>query len=475
MTREERTYRDNESLNQAEYHLRHTYLRSFPRCVGIVLGNGCNIKCPHCYQAKNGDNLLKDRSIGPELRRELTSLYPFASTLRMQGGELFVLPGFRELCEDLAATVSRPVLSISTNGTLIDDAWAERMVRTPFQSITVSIDAGTPATFARMRVGADLGEILANIDRLQRWKTQLGSVHPTIDSFFVIMRSNFREIPAYLELMHRHGVQEIALQTVQLTEHNQAARGEVIENESEIRELHAILRECLPQARPNFHSIRLSGLLTLFEPLGLDATFLDEREKGLYPASDGLGFELCPNPWTTMFIVEDGRVFLCFLAQPVGNLYETPLPLIWNSPAALAMRSRMVDGRYKEAGCSTLWCAWREGQPAPAPPPARREEMLVQIQATAAPQVADHPAPHLAAVRRMLAEKDRHIAELQAQLASAHQHIRETDALLAPAQAHIDHLEAKAAQAMKDFEASQRQLQRPLVHTARRLANLLGR
>jgi len=472
MNREEQMFADNFALGQAEYHLRQTHLRSLPRCVGVVLGNGCNIRCPHCYQAKNGDNLLKDKSVGPELRRELAALYPYVSTLRMQGGELFVLPGFRELCEDLAAIVRRPVLSISTNGTLIDEAWAERMVRTPFQSVTISIDAGTPETFARVRLGAELPVVLENIDRIRRWKTQLASEYPVLDSFFVVMRSNFREIPAYLELMHRHGVEEVALQTMQMTEHNGAARGEVLQDEAEIRELHALLLRTLPEARPKFRSIRLSGLISLFEPLGLDVSFLDEREKGLYPDNEGMGFELCPNPWTTMFIVEDGRVFLCFLAQPIGNLYETPLPLVWNSAAAVAMRSRMIAGRYEEAGCSQLWCSWREGQVAPVSPV--RDQMLVQIRETPAPEIEQNPAPSLAAVRRLLTEKDRRVGEMAGQLHGARQYIEELELLMRPAQAHIDHLEAKAAKAVGDYEQANAKLQKPLVRWASRVSRLLG-
>ena len=68
-------------------------------------------------------------------------------------------------------------------------------VRTPFRNVTVSIDGGTAETYARLRRGADLGQILANVRRIQHWKRKLGSELPYLDSFFVVMRSNFREIP----------------------------------------------------------------------------------------------------------------------------------------------------------------------------------------------------------------------------------------------------------------------------------------
>jgi hypothetical protein len=41
-----------------------------------------------------------------------------------------------------------------------------------------------------------------------------------------------------------------------------------------------------------------------------------------------------------MFVVENGDVHLCFLSEPIGNLYEMPLASIWNCQRALAKRSK---------------------------------------------------------------------------------------------------------------------------------------
>src|SRR5215475_10140674 len=189
LQREWQIEEDNRRLNRSEYLLQRFYLRSQPRFLGLVLGNACNIDCPHCYQAKNGDNLLKPPEIGRELRREFSALYPFLSTLRIQGGEAFAYRGFEDIIEDVRSTLRRPIVSVSTNGTLIDDKWAERIVRTPFTNLTVSIDGGTPETYARLRRGADLNQVLANVDRVQKWKRKLNSKLPMLDSFFVILRS----------------------------------------------------------------------------------------------------------------------------------------------------------------------------------------------------------------------------------------------------------------------------------------------
>lgn len=424
-TLEYRIYRDNLELNRREYQAERLHLWSRPRCLGIILGNACNIKCIHCNQAKNGDHLLRPPEIGRELRREFATFYPYLSTLDLLGGEVLALRGFSELVEDLRSAVSRPILSISTNGTLLDNQWAERMVRTPFQSVTVSIDGATPETMAKLRRGADLEVVLAGLRRILEWKRRLSSELPAVGTFFVIMRSNFREIPAFLELMRRNGVIEVALQTLEINRENMRRnpsleRDESISSPEEVRELYTILRDTLTRERPLFRTIRVSGLAGLFGTHGLPTDFLCEQTQGLYPNSDDLadekGLECCPNPWTTLFIGEAGSAHLCFLSEAIGNLYESPLAAIWNSPRAIAKRSQVIAGRYSESGCSKQWCGWRDGRPA-----SPRERFQVSLaamtelsrQARLRSEPSDDNSP-VAAVRRAFREKNQYIAELEA-------------------------------------------------------------
>ncbi|MGA2197792.1 MAG: radical SAM protein [Bryobacteraceae bacterium] len=472
---------DNLRLSRLEYQQRHVYLYSRPRCLSLVLGNACNIDCPHCYQPKNGDNLLRPPEIGEELRRELMAFYPYVSTLRIQGGEVFAIRGFRELIDDVAQGVRRPILSISTNGTLIDDEWAERLVRTPFSNVTVSIDGGTRATYNRLRKGADLDQVLANIDRVQRWKAELRSDKPYLDAFFVIMRSNFREIPQYLELMHQHGMIAVALQTMELSPENTAriptlGADEAIADRREVEELHAILQGVLPRFQKCFRTIRVTGLQTLFETYGLSAAFLEEGEKSLYPDSDGLSdgpFELCPNPWTTLFLVENGDAHLCFISQPIGNLYAESLSALWNSPQAISKRSDMISGRYLASGCSRQYCGWREGKSSPPQDidPGRRERReLVRIHP--GEHAGIEPPGYLALVRKLMAEERRKRRELEV-------YKRSLESLLEASQRHIDHLEAEAKRNVIGFRKAEGALGKHraswLVRAAHRAWNVVFR
>lgn len=476
MTEADRLYDDNQRLGKAEYLCRQLHLRARPRTIGVVLSNRCNLACIHCYQAKIGDDLLTPPEIGRELRRELASFYPYLSTLDLLGGEVFLSPGFPELVADAAAMNHRPILRITTNGTLIDDAWAERIVRTPFQDVTISIDAGTPATYRRLRRGGELETVLAGIRAIQSWKQRLGSPFPFLNSFFVIMRSNFQDIPQYLELMRNEGIGEVALETIRINRENTArtpnlVNDEVISAKSEVFELHSLLQQVLASERPHFRAIRVSGLTTLFKAYGLDTSFLREEVDGLYPESDDLqsaarGFDLCPNPWTTMFITESGNVHICFLAEPIGNVYQTPLAEIWNSPQALAQRSRMISGRYRDANCSEVSCSWREGHVRESPDPNEIVRLLGEMR-----HLGDRitgigeepPVPEIAAVRRLLQAREQDSVEVRALF----QQYQDTDNVLHErAQAHIQHLESELSRQRERLGRLVEQQKHPLVKLA---------
>jgi MoaA/NifB/PqqE/SkfB family radical SAM enzyme len=467
----------NVQLSEVEYSLRRLYLHSMPRYLTIVISDRCNIDCPHCYQAKTGDNLLADSEINPVLRREFSALYPYLSTLRLQGGEVFAIRGFCELVEDVASSTDRPLISISTNGTLIDQAWAERIVRTPFQSITVSFDGGTQETFEKLRRGARFPKVIENISRLQELKKSIGSSFPELSAFFVLMRSNYREIPEFLALMKNLGIYEVAFTTMEINPRNLTREpglvNEVIKDAKEVHELYSILQQVMAEERPHFRQMMWNGLHSLFEHHGLDPFFLDEESAALYPdhqpesegtpavENDGK-IKLCPNPWSLMFVVENGDVLLCFLSSAVGNLYESPLVKIWNSPRAIAKRSEMIDGRYLASGCSEFWCDWRDGKTCTMPTSESRRELLEAFKlmrdkvaaSESEPRPPELPLGRLGAVRRLLESRERRILELEASLADL---VAKDGLLHETGQAHIDHLEKENRELQSHTDHSETQ------------------
>jgi len=458
----------------------------------IVLGNGCNIDCPHCYQEKNGDNLLRDKEIGFSLRREFLQLYPYLETLRLQGGEVFALKGFKELVNDIAKSVDRPLISISTNGTLLDESWCQRIVEMPFQAVTFSFDAGTRETFERLRRGAKFDAVVSNIIHLQEHKLASNSWFPNIDAFFVVMRSNFRELPLFMELMLKLQIYEVSFQTLLVDERNLQREpqlyNEEITDRKEIKELHGLLKKLVEKYSDEFDVISFSGLQSLFESIGLSADFLDEKGHTLIPGLDkrrkqraglkqprvpqyelhGIADSLiqqqtdkgqCPNPWSTLFVTENGDISLCFLSEPVGNLYRTPIVEIWNSTAAVAKRSKMLTGQFTQSGCSSLWCNWRDSNVAHT---MQQDEWhnslkvfnrLVRQLLYPKTVVFEPVDTKLKAVRRLIKSKDHRINELESNLLKLWE---DNAGIHKEGQEHIHYLEVK----ISNLEANQSWFQR---------------
>lgn len=461
----------NARLNSVEYDLQRLYLYSMPRQVTIVLGNRCNLNCRHCFQVKNDDALLQKPEFALALRREFTGLYPYLSTVRFLGGEVFMLPGFRELIDEVAASVDRPIISINSNGTLINEEWAQRIVRVPFQNVTISIDGGKKETYEKMRRGAHFDVVIDNIRRIQSLKKQLGSSFPRLDVFYVLMRSNYREISQFLELMQDLGIDEVAFQTILIDDRNlsrePALTEEVIASTEDVNELYGIIQSTLARESRNFRRISWCGLHSLFELHGLPSSFLNEEDCSLYPAQDAPcedeppanegapeessgqqnDIKLCTNPWSLLQIAENGDVSICFLSDPVGNMYEMPLMAIWNSPKAIAKRSEMIAGRYLSSGCSKLYCSWREGKSSTVADAASWRQLLTEfkdmvgrIRAYPAAANLNEMPGDLGAVRRLLQSRACRIQELEATLAD----LWDKNAFLHDAgQAHIDHLESR--------------------------------
>jgi hypothetical protein len=260
---------------------------------------------------------------------------------------------------------------------------------------------------------------------------------PDVNFFYLVMRSTYREIPLFLQLAKDHGIERVAFQMLLVDERNLGREpglaDEVNFDPREVRELYDLSRDTLEGSRPQFKNISVCGFHSLFEAHNLECSFLDEGRHSFYPDNEAdssridigqavpVDFRSCPNPWTLMYVTESGAVHICFMATPVGNLYETPLTSLWNSPKALAARNAILNGQYGGAGCSRLWCSWREGKKGEqsnsiAIPDLIKEFKRLSGNAVRAPESGSSSTDSSkvpASIRRLLTERTQRIAELE--------------------------------------------------------------
>jgi MoaA/NifB/PqqE/SkfB family radical SAM enzyme len=97
----------------------------------------------------------------------------------------------------------------STNGILLDPGLSASLVSLGLDWISFSVDAATAATYERIRRGAEFARLTANVAALRDLKARLRRKTPRMMLVFVMMHENYPELPAYVDLAHELGVQQV--------------------------------------------------------------------------------------------------------------------------------------------------------------------------------------------------------------------------------------------------------------------------
>jgi MoaA/NifB/PqqE/SkfB family radical SAM enzyme len=101
-----------------------------------------------------------------------------------------------------------------TNGTMLGERRARQLIASGLDLLWVSIDGATPESYADIRLGAELPQVLANL-RLFR-KLRRGSHHPRpeIGVAFVAMRRNIDDLPEVLHMARNLGAKHFSVSNV---------------------------------------------------------------------------------------------------------------------------------------------------------------------------------------------------------------------------------------------------------------------
>jgi Fe-coproporphyrin III synthase len=157
----------------------------------------CNLTCKHCY------SLSADKDFAGELSREevfatMRDLKGFGvPVLILSGGEPLLRPDIFEIAAEARAL--RFYVGLSTNGTLIDAALADRVAAAGFDYVGISLDgiADTHDRFRRKAGAFDLS--LAAVRLIKERGVKVGVR-------YTMTEDNAHDLPALLDLVEREGI-----------------------------------------------------------------------------------------------------------------------------------------------------------------------------------------------------------------------------------------------------------------------------
>jgi MoaA/NifB/PqqE/SkfB family radical SAM enzyme len=196
--------------------------------------------------------------MSPQCFERLVPLFPFLDAVVLTGfGEPFINPHLPDFIATIRGAGARPCLS--TNATLLNDTRARATLLAGIQHVQFSIDAGTPATYERIRTGAHWTNVIANARRFHEMRSEGGFDEVETGWVFILMRDNWRELPLAVAQAAEIGFD---LFTAKLIERRELAfeqeqdiydlRGNLVIDHLEFKQVLAECRRIAEEAGMNF-------------------------------------------------------------------------------------------------------------------------------------------------------------------------------------------------------------------------------
>lgn len=176
----------------------NTRSKEFPGIIKVANDYVCNLHCPSCRKTIHSKN---DSGTEMEIAACTSALLKSGWLEQADklvigaSGETFLSPNYRRIIFD--GVVKRNSISIMTNGTLFTpNEWEKMDGKYDHISFSISIDAATKETYAKVRCGGNFDRLMENMKFLSKlrkdWKVDEVIVN------MVVQRANYKEIPDFI-------------------------------------------------------------------------------------------------------------------------------------------------------------------------------------------------------------------------------------------------------------------------------------
>ena len=180
----------------AQGYLRYQNPPEYPTTVHIQHGTLCNFNCIMCRQDHKSTVILDNEVLKTNID------WPSVKRPIVQGGETLAIKSAKDFYIWLTELMGKKVLML-TNGLLINDEWANRLVLNS-DVIYISVNAATEKTFQSVTGSSDFTKVIANIEKLINVKKKHKS-DVTINFHFTIVPENIHEVAEAIVLADRIG------------------------------------------------------------------------------------------------------------------------------------------------------------------------------------------------------------------------------------------------------------------------------
>jgi radical SAM protein with 4Fe4S-binding SPASM domain len=343
-----------------------------PVQINLNLTNHCNLRCVHCYyyspylDRPNYPILRRARQLGDELPdkdylKRLQTIHADAKKIsflidellctgvrRWQiggSGEPFMHKDVLEFISRIKQT--RSYCFANTNGTLLDAAKVDELVKVGFNELRITTLAGTPEVYVRTHPGTskETFERLTNmLLYFAEQKAVLGVHYPEITLVFIVIAQNVEDVFKFAEFAARVKADRVVYRPVD--DVDDPGLINVVPTEKQT----GSIRKQIGEAESYLNAEGIPHNIGLFRKIFLEQL----NTEALYRVIP------CYYGWLAAFIEPDGGVYPCCRCYNLlGNVNETKFSEIWNGSSYRRFRKDAMKINVRGApvdGCDCYSC-----------------------------------------------------------------------------------------------------------------------
>ncbi len=290
------------------------------RLVFWELTARCNLTCKHC-RAEAQDHFVKGELTTDEILSVARDIRDAADPIMiLTGGEPLVREDFFDIAEACTKMFTR--VAVATNGTLVDDAMAARIVSSGIQKASISLDGANASTHDEFR------GLPGSFDHALRGLDSLRKAGLPVQVNVTVARHNLTELEDIMNLAIEHGADafhvfvlvpvgcgaEISAEIRLSPEEMETVLRWLFDKSIELRDRMHVKATCAPQYYRIMREV--------------------SRERGIKIESKGHGMHAmtrgCLAGTAVCFLSRTGDVQPCgYLPVRVGNVREQKFGDIW--------------------------------------------------------------------------------------------------------------------------------------------------
>ncbi|MCP4202786.1 MAG: radical SAM protein [bacterium] len=368
----------NTVLNRQEMLDGKHFLSSTAPALGIDMYGVCNVKpaCVYCEwdfsKAQEGDYV--DAPFDANLLEEWGEFFDNSKDLiNCSIGEPFMMKNFDELM-DIFGDRGK-FLEITTNGQILTDKNIDKLLGRNID-LYISLDAGTPETYAELR-NDRFDDIIVNLRRLVQAKGGSGQL-PRINLVFMPMQVNVHELEDFIKLCADLDVDRMILRPLNYSEitnldwdrggyhfsyRNELLPFDVLARTSALAahlakrygveisdqmdfgsaEAQAFADEFAPGKAESPTTVAEPTAPISGNPIAMTAMEVADAESEL-PSLGEDKVPMCTEPWKSLYILRRGILPCCYGAARAGQMDEYRES--WNSQLFQDLRRELAAGRF---------------------------------------------------------------------------------------------------------------------------------